>query len=287
VIDAVQAEHGVEFPIQIGGGSMLLRRYGHRKSKDLDLFVTDVRLVRWCSPRFNDVAADLFPDYGEEATAVKLITGMQEIDIISVAPVIMENATETVVMGGRQVLVERPREILAKKVVYRGRLFQPRDVFDLACVAHAEPEEVASILPWLSATHLKDLQARLQEIEPILGKELRQKVEAYPEFEVILDVCLDVARAIVQTWNDSLVPVVDTPAHPEDHRAIYSRDGKTVVIKERDPSTGRLAAISNPLGPAMMTPEGPKWFIHGKELSEEEWNRSRDTRADDREEPSR
>ena len=40
VIDEVIRKHNVPFPIQIGGGSMLLRRYGHRKSKDLDLFVT-------------------------------------------------------------------------------------------------------------------------------------------------------------------------------------------------------------------------------------------------------
>ena len=43
VIDEVIRDHGVAFPIQIGGGSMLLRRYRHRKSKDLDLFVTDIR----------------------------------------------------------------------------------------------------------------------------------------------------------------------------------------------------------------------------------------------------
>ncbi len=36
VVDEVIREHNLSFPIQIGGGSMLLRRYGHRKSKDRD-----------------------------------------------------------------------------------------------------------------------------------------------------------------------------------------------------------------------------------------------------------
>jgi hypothetical protein len=93
VVDEVVRERKVEFPIRIGGGSMLLRRYRHRKSRDLDLFVTDAQLVRWCSPRFNEAAADLFPDYGEEAAAVKLVTGMQEIDIIAAAPIIFDGAT--------------------------------------------------------------------------------------------------------------------------------------------------------------------------------------------------
>jgi hypothetical protein len=160
VVDEVVRERKVEFPVRIGGGSMLLRRHKHRKSRDLDLFVTDVQLVRWCSPRFNETAADLFPDYGEEAAAVKLVTGMQEIDIIAAAPIILDGAVEEVELGGRTVLVELPREIVAKKVVYRGRNFQTRDVFDLACGATAEPEEIAAVLPGLTFGHLDDLDDR-------------------------------------------------------------------------------------------------------------------------------
>lgn len=271
VIDEVVAERSVEFPIQIGGGSMLLRRYGHRKSKDLDLFVTDARLVRWCSPRFNEAAAELFPDYGEEATAVKLVLGMQEIDIIAVAPVILEGATELVMLGGRQVLVERPREILAKKIVYRGRLFQPRDVFDLACVAVAEPEEVAAILPWLSPTHVADLQARIEELEPVLRTELADKVEPYPEFEAVRDGCLEIVRALAKVWAKDLSPGVETPPYPPGYRAVYSRDGKTVVIRQPDPATGRCEKLGNTMGPASVGPDGAKWFIGGEELTEGEW----------------
>ena len=279
VIDAVVAERGVPFPIQIGGGSMPLRRYGHRKSRDLELFVTDTRLVRWCSPRFNDVAADLFPDYGEEATAVKLIWGMQEIDITAVAPIILDDATEPAMLGGREVLVERPREILAKKIAYRGRLFQSRDIFDLACVAVAEPEEVAAILPSLSPTHVADLEARLDEIEPILGTELAAKVEAYPEFESVRDLCLDIVRGVARTWRENLTPGVDAPPHPPSHRALYSRDGDRVVIKELNPATGRHDKIGNTLGPAVVGSDGAQWFIGGERLTRERWRRHPDVVA--------
>jgi hypothetical protein len=53
------------------------------------LFVTEVKLVKWCSPRFNETAADLFPDYGENAVTTKLIIGMQEIDIIAANSIIV------------------------------------------------------------------------------------------------------------------------------------------------------------------------------------------------------
>lgn len=179
VIDEVIRKHNVEFPIQIGGGSMLLRCYRHRKSMDLDVFVTDAQIARWFSPRFNEGAADLFPAYDEEAAAVKLVTGMQEVGIIAAAPIILEDATEPTVLGGREVLVERSREILAKKIVYRGRTFQVRDMFDLACVATVEPEEIAAIQPALTLAHLDSLDARLSELEPTWAKELSDKVDAY------------------------------------------------------------------------------------------------------------
>jgi hypothetical protein len=271
VVDDVVRTHGVDFPIRIGGGSMLLRRYRHRKSKDLDLFVTDARLARWCSPRHNETAGELFADYGEEATSVKLITGMQEIDIIVAAPVVEEDGTETVPLLGRDVAVERPREILAKKVVYRGRLLQPRDVFDLACIAQAEPDEIAAVLPWLSLTHVADLDSRLAEIEPILGRELADKVEPYPEFAPLLGQCLEIARGVVLAWRENLVPRVKTPRFPAGtHRAVYSRDGRTVVIKERD-ATGRFEKIGNPLGPAMVGPEGSFHYLGGTRMSAKEW----------------
>jgi hypothetical protein len=66
----------------------------------------------------------------------------------------------------------------------------------------------------------------------------------------------------------------DSPAHPPGYRAIYSRDGRSVVIKNVD-AAGRAGQISNPLGPAILSVDsGPKWYIDGVELSEDEWRRS-------------
>ncbi len=271
VIDEVIVKHNVPFPIQIGGGSMLLRRYGHRKSKNLDLFVTETRLARWCSPRFNDTAADLFPDYGEDAVTTKLMIGMQEIDIISASPIVEDDATEEIMLNGRPVLVERPREILAKKVAYRGRQFQPRDVFDMACIAQTEPEEIGAIMPWLSIAHVTDLEARLNEMGPIIHKEIALKVEAYPAFSHLCDTCLGVAKDVVGAWKALIKPAVQPPPYPEGYRVAYSKDGRTVVIKNVD-AVGRANRISNPLGPAIVSiDQGPRWYIDGEELSESAW----------------
>ena len=279
VVEEVVRERDVDFPIRFGGGSMLVRRYGHRKSMDLDLFVTDAQLVRWCSPTCNEAALDLFPDYNEEASAVKLITGMQEIDIIAAAPIIVQDAVEPAVLGGRDVLVERPREILAKKIVYRGRTFLVRDMFDLACVATAEPDEIAAILPCLSLTHVDDLDARLRELEPVWIKEMAVKVDPYPAFAPVVGECMDLVRGIVGEWRKNLVPKVQVPPHPSTHRAVFSRDGLTVVIREWDEAKKRHDRIGNTLGPAKVGPDGAVYMLGGKELTEAEWRKHPDVVA--------
>lgn len=279
VVDEVIREHNVEFPIQIGGGSMLLRRYGHRKSRDIDLFVTDVKLVRWCSPTANEAALDLFADYSEEANAVKLITGMQEIDIIAAAPIVSQDTVDQAVIEGRNVLIERPREIVAKKIVYRGRTFLVRDMFDMACVATAEPEEIAAILPALTLTHLDDLDARLRELEPIWVKEMAAKVDPYPAFAPVIANCMDIVRGIIDDWRKKLLPKVTVPLHPDTYRAVFSRDGLTVVIKEWDDTKKRHDKIGNTLGPAKVGPNGVVYMIGGQELSEAEWKKHPDVIA--------
>ena len=56
-----------------------------------------------------------------------------EIDFI-VAPGLTSRPTSITEVSGRSIALETPAEIIAKKIVYRGRSMQPRDMFDIACV---------------------------------------------------------------------------------------------------------------------------------------------------------
>ncbi|SOC30350.1 nucleotidyl transferase AbiEii/AbiGii toxin family protein [Thalassospira xiamenensis] len=270
VIKAVEEKTGRSFDFTIGGGSMLLRRYGHRKSRDLDLFSEDIGLVRQCSPRFNDTAEELCPDYSEEATAVKLIVGMQEIDFITSTAVVQKDAFENVNLMGHDVVIERPREILAKKIAYRGSNFQPRDVFDLAAVLVAEPEEVAAIGPWLSYNQVTTVQKRLLEIQPTLQDELNQKVEAFPAFRGVEKDCLKLVTGLMNEWENAFRPKVDIPPYSEEtHFLVYSRTGDSVMVKNLE-----TKKIDNPFGPALISPEGERYFRNGETISEQEWRQT-------------
>jgi len=54
-----------------GGGTVLMRRYRHRVSKDVDIFVPDPQYLGYLSPRLNDAADSLTSKYLETANSVK------------------------------------------------------------------------------------------------------------------------------------------------------------------------------------------------------------------------
>jgi hypothetical protein len=64
----------------------------------------------------------------------------------------------------------------------------------------------------------------------------------------------------------------EVPDYPKDtHNHKTSPDGRNVVVRAIDPSTGAPGKVDNPVGPAMVTPSGPKWLLDGVEFSEQEW----------------
>ena len=148
IVDSVAAS-GTRFDDwSFGGGTVLMRRYRHRTSKDVDIFVPDPQYLGYVSPRLNDTAESLTSKYLESANSVKLFFAEGEIDFIASAP-LTEKPTVIESILERRVHVETTAEIIAKKVWHRGREFTARDIFDLAFVATREPRAIESIRPIL------------------------------------------------------------------------------------------------------------------------------------------
>jgi len=148
IVDSVAAS-GTRFDDwSFGGGTVLMRRYRHRASKDVDLFVPDPQYLGYVSPKLNDAAESLTSKYLETANSVKLFFPEGEIDFIASAPLTDKPTVDETVLG-RRVRVETTAEILAKKVWHRGREFTARDIFDFALIATKEPGAIKSIRPIL------------------------------------------------------------------------------------------------------------------------------------------
>jgi predicted nucleotidyltransferase component of viral defense system len=193
IVDSVAAS-GLRFEDwSFGGGTVLMRRFRHRVSKDVDIFVPDPQYLGYVSPRLNDVAQELATSHLETAISVKLYFPEGEIDFIASGP-LTEGATTVETVLGRRIHVDTTAEIIAKKVWHRGRHFTARDLFDLALVAIKEPaaiERIAGIL----RERRDAIRSRIASDEKALRKTYAELDTL--EFRPSFDECLGVVAPLL------------------------------------------------------------------------------------------
>ena len=132
LVDDIQRHGGLADPFwTFGGGTVLMFRYGHRISKDIDIFVPDPQYLGYVTPRLSDTAASLTEEYTEmPGSFVKLQFEEGEVDFVA-APNLTDAAWERWEIQGRPVRVETAAEVIAKKMYHRGDRATARDLFDL------------------------------------------------------------------------------------------------------------------------------------------------------------
>ena len=148
LIDSVQKAGITLSDWTFGGGTVLMRRYRHRFSKDIDIFIPSPQYLNYLSPHLNDTAEAMTGDYTLQAEYLKLQFPEGEIDFVVSEPLTQDPVIAEQIFG-REVKVEKSVEIVAKKVWHRGDQFRARDIFDLALIAEKEPEALNSIAPIL------------------------------------------------------------------------------------------------------------------------------------------
>ncbi len=112
---------------------MLMFHYAHRKSKDIDIFIPDPQFLGYINPRIGGRGEDITSDYQDAAEYVKLFLPEGEIDFVA-SSTLTNNPFEEHEVLGRNILLETPIEIVAKKIWHRGDRATPRDLLDLAMV---------------------------------------------------------------------------------------------------------------------------------------------------------
>ena len=133
LMDSIQSD-GYTLPRwSLGGGTVLMFYYAHRKSKDIDIFVPDPQFLGYVNPRLGGRGEEVTTDYKDGTEFVKLFLPEGEIDFVA-SSTLTENPFEEHEVLGRKVLLETPIEIVAKKLWYRGDRATPRDLLDLALV---------------------------------------------------------------------------------------------------------------------------------------------------------
>jgi len=190
LIDSVAASGTVFEPWSFGGGTVLMRKYRHRFSRDVDIFVPDPQYLGYVSPRLNDAAEAMTGDYVEESSSLKLIFPEGEIDFIASAP-LTSNPTVSEQLFGREVRIETSTEIIAKKLWHRGEQFKARDMFDLALVAEKEPGALKEIRPVLRDRR-EVVLARMADSDKLLRSDFAE-LEVL-EYRPSYDQCLAIVK---------------------------------------------------------------------------------------------
>ena len=153
--------HGNKDPFwTFGGGTVLMFRYQHRLSKDIDIFVPDPQYLGFVTPRLSDVAAAAISQYVEDQSSfVKLIRPEGEIDFVA-SPNLTESPFEIWNIGGEHIRVETATEIVAKKLWHRGDRATARDLFDLSLVIERDPDALIKASKFL----LKNAESFMSQI---------------------------------------------------------------------------------------------------------------------------
>ena len=193
LVDNLQHHGGLADPFwTFGGGTVLMFRYGHRMSKDIDIFVPDPQYLGCVTPRLSDTAASLTEDYTEmPGSFVKLQFEEGEIDFVA-APNLTDAAWELWEIKGRAVRVETAAEVIAKKMFHRGDRATARDLFDLAMVAEREPAALAAAAPFI----MRHREQFLEQIrQPGAGFVASFEAIAATGYRPSLAHCVDIASA--------------------------------------------------------------------------------------------
>ncbi|CAH1386580.1 conserved hypothetical protein [Candidatus Nitrotoga sp. M5] len=125
----------------LGGGTVLMFYYAHRKSKDIDIFFPDPQFLGYVNPRLGGRGEEVTTEYKDGTEFVKLFLPEGEIDFVA-SSTLTKNPFEEYEVLDRKVLLETPIEIVAKKLWYRGDMATPRDLLDLALVIEHHYSEI-------------------------------------------------------------------------------------------------------------------------------------------------
>jgi len=150
----------------LGGGTVLMWRFRHRVSKDVDVFVPDPQYLGYLDPDLNETVDALTPKRTRESGYLRLYFDEGEVDFIASAPVTRKPQVIEKVLD-RDVRVDTSAEIIAKKVRYRASHFTARDIFDFALVAEKEPKAISMITSVLRG-HADAILERLSSADRIL-----------------------------------------------------------------------------------------------------------------------
>ena len=159
-----------ELTWSLGGGTALSISLNHRISYDIDIFFQDASALKLLSPNKNNKIRALSDDWQQPGNYLKIERPEGDIDFLiartfSASPHFLHD------FMGKEIFVETPAEIIAKKIHYRGSQFSVRDIFDIAVVSELAPDALSSV-----SSEIRDALPRTWDRIKLLRKRYDQTI---------------------------------------------------------------------------------------------------------------
>jgi len=181
----------------MGGGTVLMLRHHHRRSKDIDIFFRDPQPLGYVNPRLGGPAEGMTSRFEESSGHVKLYFPEGEIDFVA-SPLLTTPGFVEATVAGRKIRLESDVEIVAKKMWHRGHEAKARDLFDLNLVIERSPRELAEASEFVLA-HREAFIKGLHERRDILKAQF-ESIDAL-EYKPRFDDCVERASAFLNALD--------------------------------------------------------------------------------------
>ncbi len=191
----------------LGGGTALMIYYHHRKSRDIDIFLTNPQYITYLSPRLNQLSEQISDRYEEQSNFLKLYLGDREIDFI-IAGNLTGLLPQWKNINSLKIQIEKPEEIVIKKLFYRPYALKVRDIIDTAVVYRHNPDLTRIIKSKNIRLNLEEIQLSLkriekQDIKPVLQKLSLEKNLSEEDFAEYLETFKEFLKQIRKNNNPS------------------------------------------------------------------------------------
>ncbi|MDD3324144.1 MAG: nucleotidyl transferase AbiEii/AbiGii toxin family protein [Sulfurospirillaceae bacterium] len=194
--------------LRFGGGTALaIYHFQHRKSFDIDLFVTDPQLLNYLSPKHWIEDSNTFntAKYIDLANHIRLLTRENiKIDILVSQDFISQPIIDSSqAFFHETIYVESLEDILAKKIVYRKDQNKARDIIDLS-VALYHDEFIFEKLLQYEAVLLQDLHDLHDALQRLNYQRYLDEIDLVEPIESYLEVAKNAPNSIMKALKKYL-----------------------------------------------------------------------------------
>jgi len=178
--------------IRFGGGTALAMYYfQHRLSFDIDLFVTDVQVLNYLSPKHWIEETDNFNNskYIDLSNHIRVL---EKRNNIKVDILVSQGASSDFLLDDSKTLfnetiyVESVEDIIAKKIVYRRNDNLTRDIIDIA-IAITQRDNFLGKLLESGLVNIDDIKELNNSLEKLDRQTFNEEIEIVAPFEKYRD----------------------------------------------------------------------------------------------------